>query len=323
MRLDIERSGGEPAMDCRPRHAFESRELIAILGPDCGRDDAFVDGQRAQSIGRGFCVAERDRRGAIGSDDVGEHAGIANEPRARARQIPGEHGGHRDDERHDARQDAEKGQLPCQRKPGVPGDDSRQPGAMQVEAPHRDGDRAGSAADLALADDVRARRTCLGFPAPRRRDLNVHELFEHIAPTARATPQAVRRTCACGESGKRGATAQPWPRIANVREKRGVDSDLGRLSDTCADKLDNGACPRHGASPKEARPVSLTLTFDLYPLTFDLSTSRPCPGRRGHGRRPVPSSPRGSRRRGLRSSAAATRSTRRSAARCERPSPDR
>ena len=50
------------------------------------------------------------------------------------------------------------------------------------------------------------------------------------------------------------------------------------------------------SSPRVSDP-----TFDFYPLTFDLSTSRPCPDRRGHGRRPVPSSPRGSRRRGLRS----------------------
>ena len=61
MRLDIERSGGEPAIDSRPRHAFESRELIAVLGPDRGRDDAFVDGQTRPEY-RSRLLRRRTRR---------------------------------------------------------------------------------------------------------------------------------------------------------------------------------------------------------------------------------------------------------------------
>jgi len=109
--------------------------------------------------------------------------------------------------------------------------------------------------------------TCSGS----RRHADVISMFMSSSSTSLLPlgprPKRSRRACACGESGKRGATAQPWPEIANVREKRGVDSDLGRLSDTCADKLDNGACTRHGASPQKARPVTLTL---LCTLTFGL-----------------------------------------------------
>ena len=107
--------------------------------------------------------------------------------------------------------------------------------------------------------------TCSGS----RRHADVISMFMSSSSTSLLPlgprPKRSRRAYACGESGKRGATAQPWPEIANVREKGGVDSDLGRLSDTCADKLDNGACTRHGTSPKKSSPRDSdpTLYFDL------------------------------------------------------------
>src|SRR5687768_17131931 len=53
-------------------------------------------------------------------------------------------------------------------------------------------------------------------------------------------PKAVRRDLCLPRSGKRGARAQPWPQIAKCSRKTRRRFRLGRLSDTCADKLDGG-----------------------------------------------------------------------------------
>ena len=76
-----------------------------------------------------FAVGEGDRGRAVGADDVGEHAGVANQPVPRVREIEGHQNRGRDDQRDGARDDADAGQLPRQRQPRVPRDDRAQPAA--------------------------------------------------------------------------------------------------------------------------------------------------------------------------------------------------
>ena len=106
-----------------------------------------------------------------------------------------------------------------------------------------------------------------------RRHADVISMFMSSSSTPFAPlgprPKGSGRTCACREIGKGGATAQPWSEIANVREKRGVDSDWDGYPTPVPTSWTRGLYRTRG-EPKGARPVSLTrlLTFTLCPLTL-------------------------------------------------------
>jgi hypothetical protein len=95
--------------------AVEPGERLSAGRQDHAGDDVPVERHRAQDVSSRLGVAERQGRGAVASDDVGEHAHLADDPVTGIRVIVRHEHDAREDQRGDRRDDADPGQLAGER----------------------------------------------------------------------------------------------------------------------------------------------------------------------------------------------------------------
>ncbi len=116
-RRDALLEGGVPE-EIRPHVGREQR---AVAREQSGVEDVLVGGRGPQRLGRRRGILERQRRGAVGADDVGEHRDVADQAGPAVDVVVGREDRARRDQRHPAGGQGGRRQLAPDRLAAEPG----------------------------------------------------------------------------------------------------------------------------------------------------------------------------------------------------------